>query len=56
MLVDGVNVEYRRPDGSIGGGQVRVLDFDPSQTTGWLSNSSRSSRIAIIVARTSFSS
>src|SRR5713101_451653 len=27
MLVDGVAVEYRRADGSIGGAQVRVLDF-----------------------------
>src|SRR5258708_15111723 len=27
MLVDGVTVEYRRPDGSIAGAQVRVLDF-----------------------------
>ncbi len=28
MLVDGVNVEYRRADGSIAGAQARVLDFD----------------------------
>jgi type I restriction enzyme R subunit len=28
MLVDGVTVEYRRPDGSIAGAQARVLDFD----------------------------
>jgi len=31
MLVDGVTVEYRRPDGSIGGAQVRVLDIAPTQ-------------------------
>ena len=28
LLVDGVNVEYRRSDGSIAGAQARVLDFD----------------------------
>ncbi len=27
MLVDGVPVEYRRPDGSIAGAQARVIDF-----------------------------
>lgn len=31
MLRDGVEVEYRRPDGSIAGDQVRLLDFlDPA--------------------------
>ena len=33
MLVDGVTVEFRREDGSIGGAQARVLDFDESQRT-----------------------
>ena len=28
MLVDGVNVEHRTPDGSMRGAQVRILDFD----------------------------
>src|SRR5208282_3490793 len=28
MLVNGVNVEYTRPDGSIAGAQVNVLDFE----------------------------
>lgn len=28
MLVDGVAVEYRRPDGSIAGAQAHVIDFD----------------------------
>ncbi len=28
MLVEGVNVEYRATDGSIRGGQVRIIDFD----------------------------
>ena len=28
MLVDGVTVEYRRPDGSIAGAQARVIDFE----------------------------
>jgi type I restriction enzyme R subunit len=36
MLVDGVTVEYRRPDGSIAGAQVRVLDFDDPENNDWL--------------------
>ncbi len=36
MLVDGVSVEYKRPDGSIAGAQVRVLDFDEPENNDWL--------------------
>ncbi len=36
MLVDGVTVEYRRPDGSIAGAQARVLDFDVPDNNDWL--------------------
>lgn len=36
MLVDGVNVEYRRPDGSIAGDQARLLDFDNPDEDDWL--------------------
>jgi type I restriction enzyme R subunit len=36
MLVDGVTVEYRRPDGSIAGAQARVLDFDEVGDNDWL--------------------
>ncbi len=36
MLVDGVTVEYRRPDGSIAGAQARVLDFDDPENNDWL--------------------
>jgi type I restriction enzyme, R subunit len=36
MLVDGVTVEYRRPDGSIAGAQARVLDFDAPENNDWL--------------------
>jgi len=36
MLVDGVNVEYRRKDGSIAGTQARVLDFDVPSNNDWL--------------------
>ncbi len=36
MLVDGVTVEYRRPDGSIAGAQARVLDFDEPGNNDWL--------------------
>ncbi len=36
MLVDGVTVEYRRPDGSIAGAQVRLLDFLQPDENDWL--------------------
>jgi type I restriction enzyme, R subunit len=36
MLVDGVAVEYRRPDGAIAGAQVRILDFDDPDNNDWL--------------------
>jgi type I restriction enzyme, R subunit len=36
MLVDGVTVEFRRADGSIGGAQARILDFDDPDNNDWL--------------------
>jgi type I restriction enzyme R subunit len=36
MLVDGVNVEYSRAEGSIAGAQARVLDFDTPGANDWL--------------------
>jgi type I restriction enzyme R subunit len=36
MLVDGVTVEYRRPDGSIAGTQARMLDFERPGNNDWL--------------------
>ena len=36
MLVAGVTVEYRRKDDSIGGAQVRVIDFDTPANNDWL--------------------
>ena len=36
MLVNGVNVEFARNDGSIAGAQVRVLDFDTPDNNDWL--------------------
>jgi type I restriction enzyme, R subunit len=36
MLVEGVPVEYFRPDGSLGGDLVRVLDFDDPDNNHWL--------------------
>ena len=36
MLVDGVTVEYRESDGSIRGGQVKVIDFDHPASNDWL--------------------
>jgi len=36
MLVDGVNVEYRRHDGSIAGAQARVIDFEIPDNNDWL--------------------
>lgn len=36
LLVDEVTVEYTRPDGSIAGGQVRVIDFDHPENNDWV--------------------
>jgi type I restriction enzyme, R subunit len=36
MLVEGVNVEMRRPDGSIAGVQVRLVDFAQVAANDWL--------------------
>ncbi|TYO98698.1 type I restriction enzyme R subunit [Geothermobacter ehrlichii] len=36
MLVDGVTVEYRRPDGSIAGNQSQIIDFDEPDNNDWL--------------------
>jgi type I restriction enzyme, R subunit len=36
MLVDGVNVEYARSDGSIGGAQAQVIDFERPEHNDWL--------------------
>jgi type I restriction enzyme, R subunit len=36
LLVQGVTVEYRTPDGTIRGAQARVLDFDNVQNNDWL--------------------
>jgi type I restriction enzyme R subunit len=36
MLVDGVTVEQKRKDGSIGGVIVRLIDFDTSSNNDWL--------------------
>ena len=36
MFVDGVTVEYRRPDGSIAGAQAQVVDFERPEANDWL--------------------
>ncbi|MEG9883486.1 MAG: type I restriction endonuclease subunit R [Hyphomicrobiales bacterium] len=36
LLVDGVPVEYRSPDGAIRGAQARVIDFDRPEANDWL--------------------
>src|SRR6266436_2998741 len=36
LLVDGVTVEYRTPDGAIRGAQARVLDFENTTANDWL--------------------
>ncbi len=36
MLVNGVTVEYRRPDGSIAGAQAQVIDYDTPDNNDWL--------------------
>ena len=35
MLVDGVTVEHRRADGTIGGAQARIIDFDDPANNDW---------------------
>src|SRR5258706_2241372 len=35
MLVEGVDVEYRRPDGSIAGNKARLIDFDNPGNNDW---------------------
>ena len=36
LLVDGVTVEYRTPDGGIRGAQARIIDFDDPTANDWL--------------------
>ena len=36
MLVDGIEVEYRQPDGTIRGERVRFVDFDTPENNDWL--------------------
>ena len=36
LLVDGVTVEYKRPDGSIAGTQAKIIDFDEPARNDWL--------------------
>lgn len=36
MLAEGINVEFRRKDGSIGGAQARLIDFDEPAENDWL--------------------
>jgi type I restriction enzyme R subunit len=36
MLINGVPVEYARPDGSIAGDQAKVLDFEKPENNDWL--------------------
>lgn len=36
MLVDGIEVEYRRPDGSIGGDRIWLINFSDPEANDWL--------------------
>jgi type I restriction enzyme R subunit len=36
MIVDGIEVEYRRPDGTIAGDRVRLIDFDNPDANDWV--------------------
>ncbi|MYC76150.1 type I restriction endonuclease subunit R [Candidatus Poribacteria bacterium] len=36
MLVDGIEVEYPQPDGTIRGERVRLIDFDAPENNNWL--------------------
>ena len=57
MLVDGVTVEYRRPEAPSPAHRRALLDFDdPTTTTGWPSTSSPSSRTSTTAGPISCSS
>ena len=52
-LIEGVPVEVRRADGTIGGEQVRLIDFDDPDANDWLAvNQYTSSRTRRTAART----
>ena len=36
MLVDGIEVEYRQPDGTVRGERVRLVNFDTPENNDWL--------------------
>src|SRR3989338_6719344 len=36
MLTDGIDIEYRRKDGGIAGGKVRLVDFEKPENNDWL--------------------
>ena len=36
LLVDGITVEYTRPDGSIGGAQMKVIDYENPDNNDWV--------------------
>jgi type I restriction enzyme R subunit len=36
LLVDGITVEYTRADGSVGGAQVKVIDYENSDNNDWV--------------------
>ena len=36
MLVDGIEIEYRQPDGTIRGERVRLVDFENPENNDWL--------------------
>ena len=52
MLRDGVEVEYRRADGTIAGERARLVADDPDDNDGWSSTSSRSLKASTIAGRT----
>jgi type I restriction enzyme, R subunit len=54
MLVDGIAVECRRNDGSIGAEIVRLIDYNNLETNDWLAvNQFTSSKVDTIGAWTS---
>src|SRR6185295_15816194 len=36
MIIDGIAVEYRRPDGTVAGDRVRLIDFDDPDANDWV--------------------
>lgn len=51
MLRDGVSVECPRPDGSIGGDHVRLVDYENVEAIDWIMREGARAKIMVLVKR-----